>query len=127
MSVFTESDHITRTAGADLTAAQYKILQMAASGVCTLATTATQFLVGILAYAPLSSATGTPIDVKVRNANGTFKVMLGGTVAVGDALTATTGGLAITTTSAGNQVIGYACEAGVINQVIEIVLASNKY
>lgn len=127
MSVFTESSHITRPAGADLSAAQYKIVKQQADRSVILATAATDILLGIVATAPLYTTVGAPTDVKVRNGDGTFKVMLGSTVAVGDALTTNGAGLAITTTTAGNQLIGYAQEAGVVNQIIEVTLNAGKY
>ena len=50
-------------------------------------------------------------------------VIAGGTIAAGAAVATTAAGLALTAAS-GNVVMGYAKEAGVINQVIEIELIS---
>lgn len=53
--------------------------------------------------------------------SGCPRVELGGTVAVGDWLTADSNGAAITTTTEGNSCIGWALEAGVAGDLIEYV------
>ncbi len=124
MAVYEEGPLVTRVAGADLSAAAYKIVKQQSDRTVILATAGTDMSLGVV---ELGAASGGEVSVMARNASGTFKVLLGGTVAVGDALTATTGGVAITTTTPNDEVIGYAQEAGVITQVIEYLPAFRKY
>lgn len=100
------------------------IVKLNSAQQIVLATSATDTIIGIMAEAVTAGRTG---NVRLRNAAGTSNVVLGGTVAIGDALTSTATGTAITTVTAGNQVIGYAIEAGVAGQVIEIWQATLKY
>lgn len=60
-------------------------------------------------------------------AGGAPKVKLGGTVAIGDWLTSDANGKAIATTSAGNECIGQALEAGVENDVIQFRFERIRY
>jgi hypothetical protein len=57
--------------------------------------------------------------------DGRVQVQCGGTIAAGAAVMATTAGRALTATAT-NVVLGYAIEAGVINQVITIELARSE-
>lgn len=118
MAVYTEEGHITRLSGADLSAKQYFIVKLNSSRQVILTAAATDQLLGVVANVP-DAGTNAPVDVCVRNAEGTFKVQCGGTVAVGDRLTSDAAGKAITTVTAGNEVLGIAVEAGVAGQVIE--------
>lgn len=88
-----------------------------------LAAAATDALVGTTLD---QAAAGQTITVRLRSAAGTLSVKLGGTVAVGDAITANGSGLGITTVTAGNQILGYALEAGASGDVIEVLPAMAK-
>lgn len=87
-----------------------------------VATAATDKIIGIVTH---DVAIGQVANVKLRSAAGTMKVKLGGTVAVGDAVTANGTGLLITTTTATNQVVGQALEAGVTGDFIEVMCSTN--
>jgi len=87
-----------------------------------VATAATDKIIGVTQGAVQA---GEVANVKLRSGAGTYKVKLGGTVAVGDAVTANGTGLLITTTTAGNQVVGQAFEAGVSGDFIEAMTSTN--
>jgi hypothetical protein len=86
------------------------------SGNIVVATAATDKIIGITVGKVAAGETGT---VRLRSATGTVKVKLGGTVAVGDRLTANGTGVLITTTTAANEVVAVAVEAGVSGDFIE--------
>lgn len=71
-------------------------------------------------------ANGT-IDVHLRTSAGTICALAGGTIAVGDAVTATTAGAVITTTTATNQILGYALEAATTGKFVELLPSTAKY
>lgn len=100
------------------------IVKLNASGQVVVAAAATDLLLGVVQEA---AAAGRTANVRLRNANGTSNVLLAGTVAVNDAITSNAAGLGITTVTAGNQVIGYAVEAGVAGSIIEFTPATLKY
>ena len=62
-------------------------------------------IVGVLNNQP---AAGDTASVVLRSGQGTIKVVAGGSISIGDCVTATTGGAVIATTSAGNEVVGRA-------------------
>lgn len=94
------------------------------SGNVVVATAGTDIAIGA---AVGDAAAGTVATVRLRSSQGTCKVKAGGTVAVNDAVTATAGGSVITTTTAGNQIFGYALEAGVTGDFIEVMPSMAKY
>jgi hypothetical protein len=124
MATYNIGPFITRLAGADLSASNFRILVQQADRTVVLANAATQNFIGVLHY---GAKQGGEVSILGRNAGGTFKVIAGGTIAVGDALTSDANGAAITTTTAGNEVIGFAQEAAVAGQVIEYQPAFRKY
>jgi hypothetical protein len=87
-----------------------------ASGNVVVATAATDKIIGVTQG---KYAAGETASVKLRNGNGTIKVKLGGTVAVGDRLTAAADGRLVATTTAANEVVAVALEAGVANDFVE--------
>jgi hypothetical protein len=93
-----------------------------ASGEVVVATAATDKIVGVTTRAVTA---GDVADVRLRSAQGTSVVKLAGTVAVGDAVTSNGAGALITTTTAGNQVVGIALEAGVTGDLIEVMTSTN--
>lgn len=115
MAVFSDGRYIDRKAGADLSGKQYRVVKQQSDRTVVLATAASDNLFGVLTNAPVAGDTA---DVCGINAVGTFKVVLGGTVAFGAKLTTDANGAGVTATT-GNNVFGIAQEAGVTGQVIE--------
>jgi hypothetical protein len=122
MAVYTEEAHVTRPAGADLSAKQWFIVKLNSSKQVVLSSAATDKHFGIVANVP-DSATNSPVDVVLCNADGTFKVTAGGSVAVGDLLTSDANGKAIATTTSGDRVIGMAVTAGASGELVEFAPA----
>lgn len=97
----------------------YRIVKAGAAVMsCVKASAATDALLGT--GDELDHVTGEFVDVAVGPVP---KVRLGGTVAAGAWLTSDATGKAIATTTAGNQVIGRAEVAGVVDDVITYVRA----
>lgn len=94
------------------------------SGTVIAATAGTDLTIGVVNN--IAYANG-QIDVHLRSANGTICALAGGTIAVGDAVTATTAGVVITTTTAGNQILGYALEAATTGKFVELLPSTAKY
>jgi hypothetical protein len=134
MATFQEGRYLDRIAGADLSGKSYHIVKQVADATqpggrtVVLATGATDDVFGVLNNTP---SKGDVANVCARNGEGTFKVVLGGTVALGDRLTSDANGAAVTATATGTypstaQVFGVAQEAGVAGQVIEYALVNYK-
>ena len=85
---------ITLTAGADLSSSQYKIVQLSSANTVTLATAATQTILGVLVNAPGS---GEAAEVAIE---GVCKVIADGSVAVGNLVTADSNSVATSVTQA---------------------------
>jgi hypothetical protein len=117
MAVYSDGRYIDRKSGADLTAAQYRVVKQNSNRTVVLATAATDNLLGVLANAPQNGDTASVCGI---NAQGTFKVILGGTVAFNAKLTTDANGAGVTAAT-GNSVFGIAQEAGVAGQVIEYI------
>jgi len=100
---------------ADLSAKQYYITKLTSTGV-DLAGTATSLICGVLQNTP---DTGEQATVQFL---GTSKVKAGGNVAIGDWVTATTGGKAVATTTDKDFVVGQALEVAVDGDIFEIRL-----
>lgn len=122
MSQFTNSSDKGFVGGASALA-DGSIVKLSAGKVVPAAA-ATDVLLGVVLNAALANAP--VVDVRLRTASGTSKVKLGGTVAVNDAVTSNASGVAITTVTAGNQILGYALEAGVSGDYIEIMPSTAK-
>lgn len=93
-------------------------VKFGANGTVTPATAATDAIIGVTngkAYADKIA------NVRLRSAEGTVKVLLGGTVNAGDRVTSNGSGQAITTTTAGNEVVGIAVEGGVAGDLVEVM------
>ena len=93
----------------------------AADGGCTVATAATDALIG--AADGLAKTTGEMVDVAIGEIG---EVRLGGTVTRGAWLTANASSKAIATTTTGHQVIGRAEQAGVADDVIRYRVAPGQ-
>ena len=115
------SDFRTRIAEGAILAHSIVKPGAAAMGV-VVATAATDKLLGT--SDELAHVTGEAVDVNVSPIG---KVVLGGTVAVGDALTSNASGAAIATTTAGNRVIGFAEIPGVSGDVITYIRALGTF
>lgn len=127
MAIFQQGNVLSRKSGAALTLDldQYTIVKTDASGFIVKAAAATDALLGTLMT--IGKASGDTVSVGVRNASGTLKVRLGGTVAKDAYITSNASGLGIATTTAGNEILGRAMEAGVSGQVIEYLPMTRKY
>jgi hypothetical protein len=107
---------VSLPAAADLSAAQYKIVQINASGQAALAN-ATSLAVGVLQNKP--SAAGRIATVAIY---GSTKVVAGGTIAAGARVTSDANGNAIAATTAGDAVIGVAEVGAASGDIFQIVL-----
>lgn len=126
MAHYTEGGNKGFKAAADLSGHQFGIVKTDASGNLVKAAAATDVLLGTLVDKPTLNRTG---DVRLRTAAGTLnvKVGAGGAIAKGDAVTSDANGLGVTTTTAGNQILGYALEAGAVGAIIEVLPTMAKY
>lgn len=106
----------TFKAAADYRLMQYHIMYLSAEEIVTLATAATQLLMGTLENKPNINENAT---VSMRHGGATAKVLLGGQVNIGDCITSDGSGHGIATTTPGDEVIGRAITAGVSGDVIE--------
>lgn len=120
MSNFQEgSSRINFPSGADFTSsgttftAPYLIVKLS-SGKVVQSTASTDKHIGVLYNCPDANGTA---DVLSVNASGTAKVTAGGTISVGNFITANSSGQAVATTSSGDFVIGIAVEAAASGQV----------
>lgn len=116
MSVQNRSFERSHTAGEDLSAKQYFIVQLAADGEVEVAEGATDLIVGVLQNKPESG------EQAVYRFLGTTKVKAGGAISVGDWVTTDASGEAVATTTDGNIVIGRALEAADDGDVFEVQL-----
>jgi hypothetical protein len=88
-----------------------------------VAAAAADVIIGVIHAAVPAGGT---IDVRLRSAAGTLNILAGGTIAQGDAVTSNASGQGITTVSAGNQIIGYALEAGTAGKIVELMPSTAK-
>lgn len=139
MANYSDGPYLDRIAGADLSGAGpaggtttclFRIVKQQADSTnptgrsVILASAASDVSLGVLNNQPKAGETA---NVRGRNSDGTFKVIIGGTVTIGDDLTSDSNGAAITTTTTGHQVIGVAQESGVSGQVIEYLPVLYKH
>jgi hypothetical protein len=108
-------DTRTFVAGEDLSTAQFKFVTLETDGKIDLADSAGENCVGVLL---VEGAAHRAVTVVIT---GSVMVEAGGTITNGRAVTTDATGRAANAT-AGDIVMGYAREAGVVNQVIEIEL-----
>lgn len=108
----------TGTAGEDLSAKQYYIVQLSAAGAIEVGEGATDLLVGVLQNKP---ASGEPALYRFL---GTSKVVSDGTPTLGSWVTTDSAGKATPTTTDGNITIGRALEAAAADgDIIEVQLS----
>ena len=111
---------VTLEAGGDLSAGQYRFVELASDAQVDLVAAAGGDAVGVLQNDP--SAAGRAATVAVM---GVSKVVAGGTVAAGARVQSDASGEAITAAS-GDIVLGRALTGGVAGDVIEVLLVSTN-
>lgn len=94
-------------------------------GLLVAANAATDKVIGVLEAA---GKAGRLADVHLRSAAGTISIVVGtgGAVAAGDAVATDANGQAVTSTTAGHQIVGYALQAGAIGATIELMPSTAK-
>lgn len=96
-----------------------QIVKLDSNGKVTPSTASTDKHIGVILNNP---AVGDTADVLLINNMGTGRVQSSGAVNIGDYLTANASGLATTTTSSGDIIIGQAVSAtSAANQVVEYI------
>lgn len=115
MATMQSRDTRTFVAGEDLSTAQFKFVTLESDGEVDLADSAGENCIGVLL---VEGAATRAVTVVV---SGSTMVEAGGTVTAGGAVAVDATGRAVDATT-GDIVMGYAREAGVTNQVIEIEL-----
>jgi|TARA_R110002020_G_scaffold122066_6_gene277317 hypothetical protein len=113
MAVMQSRDNRTFIAGEDLSAAQFKFVTLESDGQVDLADAAGENAMGVCL---VGGTAGNAVTVCV---SGSVMITAGGTVAAGASLQTDASGDAITAAS-GDVVLGYAREAGVDGQIIEM-------
>ena len=94
------------------------------SGKAVIATAATDKIIGVTQS---KAAEGETVSIKLRSSAGTVKCKVTETTAIGDRLTATTDGTLIPTTTAANEVVAVAIEAGSSGDFVEAMPALTLY
>ena len=115
MATMQSRDTRTFVAGEDLSAAQFKFVTLESDGQVDLADSAGENCIGVLLVEGEAARAVTVIMT------GSVMVEAGGTVTAGGAVATDATGRAVDATT-GDIIMGYAREAGVANQVIEIEL-----
>ena len=115
MATMQSRDTRTFVAGEDLSAAQFKFVTLESDGQVDLADTAGENCIGVLLVEGEAARAVTVIMT------GSVMVEAGGTVTNGGPVATDATGRAVDATT-GDIIMGYAREAGVVNQVIEIEL-----
>jgi len=115
MAVMQSRDTRTFVAGEDLSAAQFKFVTLESDGQVDLADSAGENCIGVLIVEGEADRAVTVVMT------GSVMVEAGGTVTNGGAVATDATGRAVDATT-GDIIMGYAREAGVANQVIEIEL-----
>lgn len=107
----------TLPAGEDMDDKQYYIVQLDASGDVELGEGATDLIVGVLQNKPLDT------EGAIYRFAGTTKVVASAAISIGDWITSTSAGKAVTTTTDKDFVVGRALEAATDDgDIIEIQL-----
>ena len=94
------------------------------SGNIVVATAATDAIIGVT---DVANDAGQDANVRLRSASGTATGLAGGSISVGDRVTATTDGSLIATTTAANEVVGIVLEAVSSGAYFEFMPAIHKY
>ena len=115
MATMQSRDTRTFVAGEDLSTAQFKFVTLEAGGKVELADSAGENCLGVLL---VDGAADRAVTVVMTSS---VMVQAGGTVTAGGAVATDATGRAVDATTS-DIIMGYAREAGVVNQVIEIEL-----
>ncbi len=113
MAVMQSRDNRTFIAGEDLSSAQFKFVTLESDGQVDLADSAGENAIGVCLA---GAAAGNAVTVCV---SGSVMVTSGGTIAAGAAVQTDAAGDALTAAT-GDVILGYAREAAVDGQIIEI-------
>lgn len=113
----------TRFSTTDLTTSEWLIVKDDGDGNCSLATAATDKIIGAIQDVGKGASTVVGIG---ELAGREYKVKCGGTVESGDALTADSASKAVATTTDGNVVFGWALEDGASGGVIRYQCAKSR-
>tara|TARA_Y100000385_G_C12881970_1_gene546138 strand:+ start:198 stop:569 length:372 start_codon:yes stop_codon:yes gene_type:complete len=113
MAVMQSRDNRTFIAGEDLSSAQFKFVTLESDGQVDLADSAGENAIGVCI---VGGTSGNAVTVTV---SGSVMVTCGGTIAAGAAVQTDASGDALTAAT-GDVILGYAREAGVDGQIIEI-------
>ena len=117
MSQSTKDFERTGVAGEDLSSSKYYIVQLDASGDVEIGESATDLLVGVLQNKPASGGAA------LYRFAGTTKMVASAAISIGDFVTSTAAGKAVTTTTDKNVVLGRALEAAAADgDIIEVQL-----
>lgn len=101
------------------------LVKLNGSSQITPATAATDAIIGVTDGAVASGLVG---NVRLRSAQGTVKIKAGAAVAVGAKVTSNGTGRGITTTTAGNEVVGLAIEAAAADgDLFEAIPSNSKF
>jgi hypothetical protein len=92
-------------------------------GVIVVATAGTDVILGVL---DVDHDAGQQANVRLRSASGTAVGRAGGNIAVGDKVTATTGGELIATTTEGEEIVGIALEAAADDGLFEFMPSTGE-
>lgn len=109
---------ITVEAGADLSADQFKFVQVAADEQVDVVSSAGGDAIGVLQNDPAAAGRAATVCYA-----GVTKVIAGATVAAGAKIQSDASGQAITAAT-GDAVLGVALKGGAANEVIEVLLVS---
>jgi hypothetical protein len=109
---------ITVEAGADLSADQFKFVQVASDEQVDVVSSAGGDAIGVLQNDPAAAGRAAAVCYA-----GVTKVIAGATVAAGAKVQSDASGLAITAAT-GDAVLGVALKGGAANEVIEVLLVS---
>lgn len=120
MSQFVKGFSISKISAADLSAKKFLAAKLDSTGKVDVATANTDILLGVIEEGSLGS--GSPVSVQIA---GTAKVTAGGTLAIGDRVTPTTGGKVIATTTDKQAILGrYIGDAAAADgDIVEILLS----
>lgn len=106
---------ISRVAGADLSAAQYKFVESNTAGTVTVANAAGEKVLGVVQNDPTSG------QVAAVAYQGVSKVVAGGTVAIDADIATDASGRAVAATT-GNKIVGRAISGGSVGEIISVLL-----
>lgn len=121
---FVDSKRRTYKAGSDLTNFQYMVAKLDSSGNAIPSTAATDKHIGVIEQNVPSGDYGV---VRLLQGDGTYNVIAGGTIAIGDLLTSNSSSQAVATTTSGDQLIGQALHAAVSGDLVEFLPFRAKY